>query len=394
MFLAACGVPTGISVVGYVADGLSAGASGKTVNDHLVSQIMNMDCGLTRFLRGDWICRQRGVDPEDNTIYLADGRTVDGPPRPWGTIAEPDLQYDDGEQHDARGWAQGIELADASVGDDPSGKLITADYEPDVSASGPAHVGDMAEARDREERYQAVAERIRFAQSLQMQYRQTAETTNGYIMPQPAVYRPAGIAFQAQRSSGIILDNLVFSDALGLDSDYRSTSPVMAAALSDLPQTRAKVKVATAADTPRQRPPAAADESTEIAEVAPPATLPRLRDREWRLAATDTYLVVGSFRERSNAVSAAALRQDAEVTVVESAVKGRTFYRLIAGPFATAKLASARRSLSAAGYSDSWSISLCSASSDAQGCLTETQVAALHEAGDVQATIQVAALPR
>ena len=55
MFLAACGVPTGISVVGYVADGLSAGASGKTVNDHLISQIMNMDCGLLRFLSGDWI---------------------------------------------------------------------------------------------------------------------------------------------------------------------------------------------------------------------------------------------------------------------------------------------------------------------------------------------------
>ena len=78
MFLAGCGVSTGISVVGYVADGLSAGASGKTVNDHLISQIMNMDCGLTRFLRGDWICRERGIDPDDDTIYLADGRTVEG----------------------------------------------------------------------------------------------------------------------------------------------------------------------------------------------------------------------------------------------------------------------------------------------------------------------------
>ena len=113
ILLAGCGIPTSVSAVSYAADGLSAGASGKTVNDHLVSQIVNMDCGLLRFLRGEWICRDRGIDPDDNTIYTADGRSMDGPPRPWGTIAEPDLQYDDGNQHDARGWAEGIEIADA-----------------------------------------------------------------------------------------------------------------------------------------------------------------------------------------------------------------------------------------------------------------------------------------
>jgi hypothetical protein len=389
MFLAGCGVPTGISVVGYVAGGFSSGASGKTVNDHLVSQIMNMDCGLMRFLSGDWICRQRGVDPEDKTIYMADGRTVDGPPRPWGTNGEPELHYDDGKQNDARGWAEGVELADASIGDDPSGEIVTTDYVSDDSASPPARIGDMAAAREREESFQAVAERIRFARSLQMQYQQKAATT-GYIMPQPVAYQTAEIAYQAQPSSMIILDNLAFSDSLGLDSAYRGEAPVVAAADKNLMPTPAKPAVAA---EPILHQAEAIDGPAEITELAPPAKMPRLRDRGWRLAAAETYLVVGSFKERSNAVIAAALRRDAAVTVVESAVKGRTFYRLVTGPFETAKLESARQSLSAAGYTDSWSISQCgSSAADGQGCLSQTQVAALRDPANARSTIQVAGL--
>ncbi len=422
MILSGCGVPLAISAIGYAADALSAGASGKTINDHFVSQIMNMDCGLMRFLNGDWICRQRGVDPDDDTLYLADGRTIEGPPRPWGTSAEPNFEYEDDVVYEARGWAEGAVIATDSAGDDPSGKMLAAIYEADDDGTEVARIGDLSKTRKREAAYRAVAERVRFAQALQLQYRQSARG------PATATGQPGQTAAIPGAFSTYIIENLTFSASLGLDRGYASTSPTMVAALARLnsappatmiaaapaapPHRVASVPATSAtalglatygpaaADTyrpavavvlpPRPRAPAPVVETAEVVVLETPA--PK-RDRIMRLAAAETYLVVGSFQARSNAITAAALRHDADVSVIESAVQGRAIYRLVAGPFKTAKVESARRDLRIAGYPHSWTISQCeSVPAETTGCLTDTQTVALGKADDTPQATQLAGL--
>ena len=131
----------------------------------------------------------------------------------------------------------------------------------------------------------------------------------------------------------------------------------------------------------------------ETAEVAVLETPAPKRDHNMRLAAADAYLVVGSFRARSNAITAAALRHDADVTIIESAVQGRAIYRLVAGPFEAAKVESARHDLRIAGYPDSWTISQCEfASAETTGCLTDTQVVALGRTDETSPATQFASL--
>lgn len=82
-------IPIGLSAVANAGEGLSLGASGKSVTDHALSQATDMDCSVLRIFGGEWICRERGIDKDDNTLYPSDVALLEGPARPWGTMNEP-----------------------------------------------------------------------------------------------------------------------------------------------------------------------------------------------------------------------------------------------------------------------------------------------------------------
>ncbi|MCP4330083.1 MAG: hypothetical protein GY791_16780 [Alphaproteobacteria bacterium] len=503
VMLAGCGVPLGISAASYVADGLSAGASGKSVNDHMLSQAVNMDCGLLRFFDGEWFCRDRGIDPDDDTIYLADGRRHEGPPRPWGTIREPNLDYDDGLDHDAREWASGADLAFVDVGDDSSGEFMTEQHSSPGSYVGPEEIGDLSERREHEEKLAAVAERIQFAQALELQYQQMIEVQTTTIAP--AAYIPAAEPQPQPRrepAQVVFVDNLKFAGSLGMQESYETAEATKVAALTPIPGTAnparsedsrplmaniqlasarsgnaigaagygsgaepavvrstpgpdkilvaqtvpaGQVAVATAASANTAGPdsyghgpaspittaavidsvtgtqdrassvpartlrqPAESQPGLIAAVPTAPKVTPRVAPRDWRLAAESvayvepsqslaetggSYLVVGSFGSQANARAAVSRFDGADLTMVESMVDGRIFYRLVAGPYAETQLPVAKANLRIAGLSESWKISPCGpAATNGDGCLSESQVAKLHDADPHPRSMQLAGI--
>ncbi|MDP6172573.1 MAG: SPOR domain-containing protein, partial [Rhodospirillales bacterium] len=66
LVLGACGLPLGVQIASFVADGISIVATDKTLGDHGLSMVAQKDCALWRGLKGDEICRTAEPD-----IFLA-----------------------------------------------------------------------------------------------------------------------------------------------------------------------------------------------------------------------------------------------------------------------------------------------------------------------------------
>ncbi|MBM3643399.1 MAG: hypothetical protein FJX02_03510 [Alphaproteobacteria bacterium] len=66
--LGGCGVPLGVAVASYAADGVSIAASEKTTTDHYVSMVSQRDCALWRFVAGRKICRDREGDHDPYAV--------------------------------------------------------------------------------------------------------------------------------------------------------------------------------------------------------------------------------------------------------------------------------------------------------------------------------------
>ena len=72
--LAGCGlVPPAVSVASFAADAFSYAVSGKSVSDHGLSMVMQEDCAILNFARGDAICAP-GSHPD---IRMAAPRDAD-----------------------------------------------------------------------------------------------------------------------------------------------------------------------------------------------------------------------------------------------------------------------------------------------------------------------------
>ena len=54
--LAGCALPPAVTVVSFVADGISTASSGKTVTDQAISLLAQKDCRLWRLMQGKSIC--------------------------------------------------------------------------------------------------------------------------------------------------------------------------------------------------------------------------------------------------------------------------------------------------------------------------------------------------
>jgi hypothetical protein len=83
-------------------------------------------------------------------------------------------------------------------------------------------------------------------------------------------------------------------------------------------------------------------------------------------------LVMGSFLEQANAHKSARRWQALDPSVVPSRFGGRTFFRVVAGPFDAEQVVVERKRLAKLGIRDVWSAALCPANSTGVGCIALT----------------------
>ena len=71
LLLGGCGLPPAISVASWAIDGISYVASGKSVTDHAISQVMQQDCALFRVVQEREICAEGMESLDDGPQILA-----------------------------------------------------------------------------------------------------------------------------------------------------------------------------------------------------------------------------------------------------------------------------------------------------------------------------------
>ena len=70
LLLGGCGLPPAISVASWAIDGISYMASGKSVTDHALSEVMQQDCALFRAVQERNICSDFTIDTEGGPSIL------------------------------------------------------------------------------------------------------------------------------------------------------------------------------------------------------------------------------------------------------------------------------------------------------------------------------------
>ena len=89
------------------------------------------------------------------------------------------------------------------------------------------------------------------------------------------------------------------------------------------------------------------------------------------------YLVMGSFRDRSNAERLGDRHSGVTTSIAKIDADGRTMYRLLAGPIEKTALTGVRVDLAKAGIRNSWAVRLCRRSLSAPPCTPALQQALL-----------------
>src|SRR5262245_51191046 len=76
--LGGCGIPVGVAIASYAADGVLLLATDKTSGDHLISMGSGRDCAMWRVVKGREICidRKPGEENPYNVAYDAPHREV------------------------------------------------------------------------------------------------------------------------------------------------------------------------------------------------------------------------------------------------------------------------------------------------------------------------------
>ncbi len=83
----------------------------------------------------------------------------------------------------------------------------------------------------------------------------------------------------------------------------------------------------------------------------------------------DVVLIVGSFRNKVNARRAAGTWRDLKPAVVEARVRGKTYFRVVTGPFANTAVAGRKGALRARGLLGVWAAKLCHGDKTNPGCI-------------------------
>jgi hypothetical protein len=86
-------------------------------------------------------------------------------------------------------------------------------------------------------------------------------------------------------------------------------------------------------------------------------------------ASADVVLIVGSFKNKTNAQRAAGTWRDLKPAVVEARVRGKTYFRVVTGPFANTAVAGRKGALRARGLLGVWAAKLCRGDKTRPGCI-------------------------
>jgi len=89
LVLGGCGLPVGVTVASFIADGVSLLTTEKTLTDHGISLVTDEDCALWRSLKGEDICHAegRGATTVADGGAPADPAAADPPASPVSTAS-------------------------------------------------------------------------------------------------------------------------------------------------------------------------------------------------------------------------------------------------------------------------------------------------------------------
>lgn len=151
-----------------------------------------------------------------------------------------------------------------------------------------------------------------------------------------------------------------------------ATEQGVALASVSAPLDIAEAPLKTESEAAAQLEPAAGEPATLSVEAAPrverdeevaalaPVTLV---DKRWvypgERGVEATFLALGSYRFRTNAVSVAERYVDHSPYIVTTFVDGERYYRVVAGPYSEAEIADAKVRLVEAGVPSPWRVRLC-----------------------------------
>jgi len=87
MLASGCALPPALVIASYGADGLSYLSSGKSLEDHGISTVLDKDCALHRFLIDEPVCTK--YDPPNPGFLFAQAPPTPAPPEAGQPAASP-----------------------------------------------------------------------------------------------------------------------------------------------------------------------------------------------------------------------------------------------------------------------------------------------------------------
>lgn len=342
--LGGCAIPIAVSAASYGFDGLSYAAEGRSLTDLALSQTVGQNCALFRVFRGKAVCRDYTLE-EKRDIAVARLESDKYDPHSFG--GRDPLGYAKPKTPspvlvaEAREAQTRLDEANAKLGkpdasmaarDSARPGLTTASFRQTVASDGKRVVRPVDHA---------VIDSVAVDSS--------ERATYAAMYPKP----PLKKALDTQYAS--------MATWLPLPTEKSSDGGAAKAVVARL----ASVPVTTV---------------TLAVPVAPPS--PSVVRTE------GTYLVLGSFSTQGNAERALARYADAKPLIVSAMVNGKTYHRLVIGPYKPGALARARAHAAVAyNIHHAWTITLTGcAPSGTAACSVPTGRAA-------KAAPQLASLP-
>ncbi len=302
--LSGCLLPPAVSIASFAADGISMAATGKSIKDHALSGVMDQDCALWRIIKDEEIC----VD-----YILEDGDTV--------MVAEGETDAEADADADAQTPAAVEIAAVPEPTPEPAIRPVSLSTNPNVDASSLL---------------------MRFGASQQVPPR--TNMANATIRPAVGSFDMAEIT-PATYEKADMAPALVGGVNLPISTKETKVfhGPTIQAATfaPALPLNIEPVKLAEA--------------EPYVEEVLPAP--PHIEMVRWVPIKedVDVYLIVGSFPEVDVASSVAgSIETDVQLSVLPAIVKGKTYFRVVAGPFTMDHARLEKTNMIAAGIDDAW----------------------------------------
>lgn len=295
--LGGCLLPPALSIASFAADGVSLAATGKSINDHALSEVLDQDCALWRIVKDEEICVDYVLE-EGDTVMVAEG---EGEPAAVSTT----------------------EIAALSVPEPataPTIRTVSLSTAPGMEAS-----------------------------SLLMRFGAPSAPPRANMAG--AVIRPAFGSFDMAEIEAATYEKAGMTPALVASAIVPITTkerkifhgPVIQPATFSpaLPLSIGPIKLAEA--------------EPYVEETFPEP--PQIEVVSWTPVKEDldVYLILGSYPAADMAVTAAGgMETDVQLSVLPALVKGKTYFRVVAGPFTMDHARLEKTNMVAAGIDDAW----------------------------------------